>query len=73
MAVADLTPQDASAPVRKERSLWMESWIRLRKNKAAMVSLIFITLLALSGIFANVISPFDPADQDLLSNNAVPQ
>jgi oligopeptide transport system permease protein len=73
MAVADLSPRDASAPVRKERSLWMESWIRLRKNKAAMVSLGFIILLALSAIFANVISPYDPADQDLTANNAIPE
>ena len=73
MAVADLAPQDASAPVRKERSLWMESWIRLRKNRAAMISLIFIILLTLSGIFANFLTPFDPADQDLLANNAIPR
>jgi oligopeptide transport system permease protein len=51
----------------------MESWIRLRKNKAAMVSLAFIILLALSAILANVISPFDPAEQDLLANNAIPE
>ncbi len=73
MAVAELSPHDASAPVRKERSLWAESFLRLRKNKAAMVSLLFIILLALSGIFAHIISPFDPAEQDLLANNAVPR
>jgi oligopeptide transport system permease protein len=73
MAVAELSPRDASAPVRKQRSLWMESWIRLRKNKAAMVSLVFIILLLLSAIFANFVAPFDPAQQDLLANNAVPE
>jgi oligopeptide transport system permease protein len=73
MAVAELTPQDDSAPVRKERSLWAESFSRLRKNKAAMVGLVFIVLLALSSIFANFLSPFDPADQDLLANNAIPR
>ncbi len=73
MAVADLSPRDASAPIRKERSLWMESWIRLRKNKAAMVSLGFIILLILAAVFAKYITPFDPAQQDLLANNAVPK
>ncbi|MGD8805747.1 MAG: ABC transporter permease [Chloroflexota bacterium] len=73
MAVADLSPRDASAPVRKQRSLWMESWIRLRKNKAAMVSLAFIILLSLSAIFAKYIAPFDYAEQDLLANNAIPE
>ena len=73
MAVAELTPQDDSAPVREERSLWAQSFSRLSKNKAAMLGLIFIVLLTLSAIFANFLSPFDPADQDLLANNAIPR
>ena len=73
MTVTELPGQDDSAPIRKERSLYAESFIRLRKNKAAVISLIFIVALALSAIFANVISSFDPAQQDLLANNAVPR
>lgn len=73
MAVAELDPRDASAPVRKEKSLWQESFIRLRKNKAAMISLGFIILLVLAAILADVIMPFDYAQQDLLANNAVPR
>ena len=73
MAVAELTPHDDSAPVRESRSLWAESLIRLRKNKAAMVSIVFIVLLGLSAVFANFVSPHDPIDQDLTANNAVPR
>jgi oligopeptide transport system permease protein len=73
MAVAELTPRDDSVPVRKERSLWEESFYRLLKNKAAVISLIFIILLVLSAIFANFVAPFDPAEQDLMANNAVPE
>lgn len=73
MAVADLTPRDASAPVRKERSLWAESWHRLLKNKAAVVSLIFIILMILAAIFAPLITQYTPAEQDLLANNAIPE
>lgn len=73
MAVAELSHKDASAPVRKERSLWAESFIRLRKNRAAMISLLLLLLLAIGAIFANYVSPFDPAEQDLLANNAIPQ
>ena len=73
MAVAELTPHDDSEPVRESRSLWAESFIRLRKNKAAMVSIIFIVLLGLSAAFANFVSPFDPTEQDLAANNAVPR
>jgi len=73
MAVAELTPRDDSAPVREERSLWEESFIRLRKNRASMIGLVFIILLALAALFANRIMPFEPAEQDLILNNAVPE
>lgn len=71
MAVAEITPDETI--VRRERSLWEESIIRLVRNKVAVVSGIFIVLLTLSAVFAHVISPFDYASQDLLNNNAVPQ
>ncbi len=73
MAVAELTPRDASAPIRKERSLWAESWHRLLKNKAAVVSMIYIALLLGSAVFADYVAPYDPAEQDLLANNAIPE
>jgi oligopeptide transport system permease protein len=71
MGVAELSPAAASAPVRKERSLWAESFFRLRKNKVALASLIFIILLILSAIFADFIAPFGYAEQDLPLANAV--
>ncbi len=59
--------------VRKERSLWEESFRRLLKNRIAVISAIFIILLASVAIFAHLIAPFDFAEQDLLANNAVPE
>ncbi|MGB3716934.1 MAG: ABC transporter permease [Candidatus Promineifilaceae bacterium] len=73
MGVAELTPAESSAPVRKERGLWAESFYRLRKNKVALVSLIFIILLTLSAIFADFITPFSYAEQDLPLSNAIPE
>jgi oligopeptide transport system permease protein len=73
MSVAELSPADAAAPVRKERSLWAESFYRLRKNKLAMVSLIFIILLTFSAVFANFIAPFPYDQQDLPLSNAMPE
>lgn len=70
MAVADLS-QEGGVLVRKERSLWEESLIRLVKNKVAVISAIFLVVLALVAIFAHVIAPFGYAEQDLLANNAV--
>lgn len=72
MAVVDLSQED-TVLVRKERSLWEESLIRLSKNKVAVASFFFIVLLALAAIFANVIAPFGYAEQDLLNNNAIPE
>lgn len=71
MAVAELTPEETI--VRRERSLWEESFIRLVRNKIAVVSAIFIILLTLSAVFAHLITPFHYATQDLLSNSAVPE
>jgi oligopeptide transport system permease protein len=71
MAVADLALDETL--VRKERSLFEESMIRLSRNRVAVASAIFIVLLALTAIFANYIAPFSFAEQDLIANNAVPR
>lgn len=71
MAVADLVDGDETL-VREERSLWAESFIRLRRNKVAMASAIFLILLILLAVFANELSPYSFEEQDLVSNNAVP-
>jgi oligopeptide transport system permease protein len=72
MAVADLS-QTSETIVRKERSLWAESFSRLLKNKVAVVSGIFIILLVFTAVFAHLIAPYGYAEQDLLANNAVPE
>jgi ABC-type dipeptide/oligopeptide/nickel transport system permease subunit len=72
MTVADLAALDETL-VRKERSLFQESMIRLVRNKVAVISGIFIILLVLTAIFANFIAPFGFAEQDLILNNAIPE
>ncbi|MGD9092746.1 MAG: ABC transporter permease, partial [Anaerolineales bacterium] len=71
MAVAELSPEETI--VRKERSLWEESLIRLVRNRVAVASGIFIIVLVLAAALADFIAPFDYAEQDLLLNNAVPE
>ena len=72
MSVADLAEVTEEVTlVRKERSLWEESFIRLIKNRIAVGSGIFLILLTLTALFANYVAPFDFAEQDLLANNAV--
>ena len=73
MAVAEITPHESETLVRKERSLWEEAFIRLVRNRVAVASAIFIIVLMLAAIFADFITPFTYAEQDLLSNNAIPE
>jgi oligopeptide transport system permease protein len=49
---------------RKQRSLWLDAWYRLRRNRAAMAGLVVIGLACLVAIFAPVIAPHDPTAQD---------
>ena len=54
----------------KGRSLWNDAFYRLLKNKAAMVSVIILSILMILVIFAPLFSPFafDEVDWDLISS-----
>ena len=56
----------------KKKSIWMDVWRRLTKNKAAMFGLGIVGVLVLSAIFADFIAPFGYAEQDLLNRFARP-
>ena len=52
----------------KPESIWKSVWDSLKKNKAAMVSLVFIGILVLIAVFTAIfpgILPHDPYEQDL--------
>lgn len=61
------TVQAESAEVKPEssHSLWADSWKRLKRNRPAIVGLVFIILLTLSATFAPWLAPADPLKQDL--------
>jgi oligopeptide transport system permease protein len=44
------------------RSLLSDAWYRLLRNKASVISMVFLALLLLVAIFANVISPHNPLE-----------
>ena len=56
----------------KKKSIWMDVWRRLRKNKAAMFGLGIVTTLVLMAIFADVIAPYTYAEQNLGNVRATP-
>ncbi len=45
--------------------LWSEAWRRLRRNPGAIVGFGFVALFVFVGIFAPLISPHSPLDQNL--------
>lgn len=55
--MTDLTLEPAPDPVAASRSLWQDAWLRLRKNRAAVASIITLLVLALLGVFGPMVSP----------------
>ncbi len=51
-----MNEENVEVGMRKERSLWSDAWRRLRRNKAAMLGLIMITIFAVMAIFADVLA-----------------
>lgn len=49
----------------KASNLYRDAWRRLKKNKAAIVSLAAIVLIVLVAVFAPFVAPYEPYAQDL--------
>ena len=49
-------------PETDQRSEWSRAWRRFKANRLAVVGLVFIILLCLMAIFAEVIVPYDPIE-----------
>lgn len=52
--------------------LYKDAWKRLKKNKFAIICLYSIIMFSLIAIFAPVIAPYDPAEQDIFNILAGP-
>ncbi|MEC9283441.1 MAG: ABC transporter permease [Bdellovibrionota bacterium] len=48
----------------KSKSLWYDSWRRLKKNKAAVVSAVFLMIVCFCAYFADWIAPYSFEAQD---------
>lgn len=56
----------------KSRSYFQDVWFQFKKNKLALVSLIFIIIMVLSAIFFPIFSRYTYAEQNLQNPNALP-
>ena len=55
--MTDITLEKQDLQFRQSRSLWQDAWLRLRRNRAAVVSMVVLAVLALVGIFGPMLSP----------------
>jgi peptide/nickel transport system permease protein len=69
---AATTPSTATLRITQSKSPGALVTQRFRKEKTAVVGLIFIIVFALLAIFAPVISPYDPLQQDIGDSLAPP-
>ena len=46
----------------KGRSLWVDAWRRLRRNRAAVASIVILALVAFASVVAPLLSPFSYDD-----------
>ena len=63
MSVAQL--ESAEIQLEAPSGLWSDAWRRLVRNPGAIVGFVLVALFVLTAIFAPLIAPYDPRDQDL--------
>ena len=56
----------------RKRSQARDVWQRFRRNKLAVFGMIIVLVIILACIFANFVSPYDPAKQDLSQRFLMP-
>ena len=64
-SVAGVLADDATALAGgSARGLWRETWRQLRRNRAALAGLVFLGLMALGALGADVLAPYPYWEQD---------
>jgi len=58
--------------VRARSSLFLDAWRRLLRDKLAIAGMILIVLFVIAAIFAPVIAPYSPIEQNLLQRRQPP-
>ena len=66
------TSKTATGETLQKSSQWRDVWIRLRRNKLAMVGMVIAILLAVMAIFAPWIAPYDYQEQSIADRLQLP-
>jgi peptide/nickel transport system permease protein len=64
MSVVELEARDVAIET-GGTGLWSDAWYRLRRNPGAIFGFVIISVLVVVAIFAPLLAPFDPRDQNL--------
>ncbi|MBR1584931.1 MAG: ABC transporter permease [Clostridia bacterium] len=67
------TQAEAEPELPRALSFLEDSWRKLRKNKAAVVTLVLLLIITALAFLAPVLSPFDPNEQHLAYKNLPPK
>jgi peptide/nickel transport system permease protein len=63
MSVAELESREIE--IEAPSGLWGEAWHRLIRNPGAIIGGVLVSLFVLTAVFAPLIAPYDPREQDL--------
>jgi len=64
--------EESQAIVRPSMTYWQDAWRRLKMNKVAMASLVFLILLGIMAIIGPYLLPYKYSDQSLMMTNKPP-
>lgn len=64
--------EESQAIVRPSMTYWQDAWRRLKMNKVAMASLIFLIFLGIMAIIGPYLLPYKYSDQNLMMTNRPP-
>ncbi len=65
MSVAQLEAREVSFEQAGGGGLWADAWLRLRRNPGAIVGFVIIGCIVIIAIFAPLIAPYEPRQQNL--------
>ena len=72
MSIAELEVKEVE--LEGPSGLWSEAWRRLLRNPGAIVGFVLVALFVVTAVFAPLLAPYDPREQDLslLSDGCCP-
>ena len=68
----DDSEKDSECVAVESKTYFQDAWGRFKKNKLALVSLVFMAVVILFAVFAPMFSPYTYDGQDLTCRNALP-